>query len=452
MIAFSRGIGILLCCLVVSAMSPWCKGGDEPPCVTLLVQGIGPVASSKAAEASWGELKADAQGKFGWSGFVGQLIGQGWKFGGVFRSKSEQVREKDLDRLGASEGPCDFYVLASSIPAQEDGLVSRARELATAVAAVRKRTGARNVRLICYSAGGVAARLWMQGTLEECPYESGSVGHLITVATPHLGIGGVVGPLRDVWDRYKSLAPDSRLLQRINQELDLPTDARYTAVVIQGTGTSFSDTGRVYKRHLRLSADQVNSLPPLMRTGHDGVVHCLSAQLHLTPAAARYENSTDRGVEVVFCRLQRFHGDRAEDLTIHTAAMRDEALWRTLLSVLDVPQPVAEAGEQCSHEDAHRRWATQIALHLTELHVQLRHLTGKITRTEISRLQAMNVGLNECAIRWKCLCDTDVRRVFRGVESREYVATGSFELSFDRFGRPRRLVDLVVELLPVEGD
>lgn len=74
--------------------------------------------------------------------------------------------------------------------------------------------------------------------MNELAYESGSVCHLVTVATPHLGIGGVVAPVSRVWDRFASLASDSSLLRRINQDLDLPKDVRYTAVVIQGTGTS----------------------------------------------------------------------------------------------------------------------------------------------------------------------------------------------------------------------
>jgi hypothetical protein len=152
--------------------------------VTLLLQGAGPVISSRAGDETWGEYLPDADGRLRWTGFVGELVQRhGWKMGGVLRPQAEQVLPEHLDLLGSVPADqADLYILASSLPSQQDGIDSRARELASAVAMLRLRTGAQQVRLVAYSAAGVAARVWLQGGLANQPYQTGSVDRLICVA------------------------------------------------------------------------------------------------------------------------------------------------------------------------------------------------------------------------------------------------------------------------------
>lgn len=434
------------CLLLAGAVNLY---AEQSRCVALLMQGMGPVSSGNAAEHSWGSLEVDAQGRFCWSDFIGFTIARGQRFGGVLRSRSEQVTVADLDTLGAADnGTADFFLLASSITAQEDGLESRVRELATAVAAVQELSRCNRIRLVCYSASGLAARLWMQRAVDgEIPealhYRQGAVSHLITIATPHLGIGGAVGPVGRTWKRYAPLTPGSAMLRSINDTLDLPADVRYTSVVIQGTGSSFFDAGRSYHPYQRLSQQSLEALPPLMRYGHDGVVHALSAQLHLTPAAARYENATDRPVEVQFCRLSQPLGDRPADAAIHTQALRDPRLWG-LLNALMTKEPIdkfpeADGGALASDQ----LWPREIALHLAELHVQRRHLAGRIRRSEV---QALINGPDGQHWRWQCQCDVDVPIPLGNVRSVRYTVRGAFALTFDRFARPERLFETVVEV------
>jgi hypothetical protein len=470
-----RGIGWAACGLLLIGSGS--ARPDEAENVVLLAQGMGPVASSRAAEQSWGSLEPDRDGQLRWSGFVGFLIRRGYRFGGVLRSRSERVVPGDLDTLGArDDGHGDFYLLASSLPAQEDGLESRARELATAVAAVRRLSGRRPVCLMCYSASGIAARLWMQGAIRtpadqrsrrKCEEPSGgkepsgcfagtipdtsssngadrpgAVAHLVTVATPHLGAGGVAGPVTELWDRYRPLSAGSALLRRINRQLDLPAEVDYTSIVIQGTGTSLMDSGRRYARHLRGSAPPLEAIPPLLRGGHDGVVHTLSAQLHLTPAAARYENTTDRPVRVRFCQLGQALGDRPERIAIHNQAIREPELWSVLWEVIVGPRPRG-APKKATGAFCREEWARQIALHLAELHVQRRHLAGRIRASQVVALVPARDG---CRWSWQCRCQVDVCLPFVGEETVHDTVTGSFRLGFDRFGRPRQMFDAVVEV------
>lgn len=444
----SRTIAVSLmgCLLLGGAVQVY---ADQSRCVTLLVQGMGPISTSKAAEQSWGALEADAQGRFYWSGFIGFMIERGQRFGGVLRSRSEQVTAADVDTLGADpHGEADFYLLASSLAAQQDGLESRTRELAAAVGAVRELSGFASIRLVCYSASGVAARMWMQGALDgeirdDWRYRQGAVRHLVTVGTPHLGVGGAVGLASRAWSRYGALTPGSAVLGEINDRRDLPADARYTAVVIQGVGNLVFDAGRVYRPYLRLSSPAVDALPPLMRSGHDGVVHALSAQLHLTPAAARYEDATGQRVEVRFCRLSQSVGDRPEDVAIHNHAMRDPRLWELLHTLIRQDHPVESPAAHRGGLALRQSWARDIALHLAERHVQLRHLTGRIRRSEILVLIE---GSDGQPWRWKCRCEVETRNPLGHPRLVQYIVRGAFALTFDRFGRPERMSEAAVEV------
>jgi hypothetical protein len=438
---------LLLSLLMACSVSSLSAASSDSRGVTLLVQGAGPIPSLEAAEQTWGQLKVDVSRQLRWSGFVGHLVYQhGWKFGGVLRSHSEKVTSEQLDASSAvSGGRADFFLLASSLVAQQGGLESRAHELASAVSVVKKLTGARQIRLLCYSAGGISARIWLQNALAHAPYEKGTVSQLITVGTPHLGVGGVVQFVSRLRNYYAPLAPNSTLLQRINEELDLPSDVRFTSVVIQGTGPTLLDSGSSYQQYLRLSADQLARLPPLMQEGHDGVVHCLSAQLHLTPTAARYENRTNRPVDVVFCRLPLLYAETVENFTIHTLALRDERLWRTLSALIEPQLLQKESNVETRIQVARDDWAREIAMHHADCHIQERYVVGRIRCSELTHFElAKSKQTYRC--RWKSACKVEFPRLFHDAETRSYSVTGAFDLTYDRFGRPDCLSDSVIEI------
>jgi len=414
--------------------------------VTLLLQGAGPAVSSKASEETWGEYLPDAGGRLHWTGFAGYLVRQhGWRVGGVVRPRAEQVLAEHLDPMGAvPAGRADVYILASSLPAQEDGFDSRARELASAVAMLRSLTGARQIRLVAYSASGVAARIWMQGGLENQPYPPGSVDRLICVATPHLGVGTLARPAAWFWRRYGPLAPDSDALNRINRHLALPPDVRFIDVVIQSSAAPLVDSGRSYRPYVRLPETQVRGLPPLLRTGHDGVVHVLSAQLHLAPTAARYENETDQPIQVVVCTPPAGPGDDVRDLTLHTLALHDPSVWQTLWAVLNKPAGDEDAAWRERAAATRSEWTRQIVRHLAATAVQRRHPTGRIGATEIVRCEITERGAYGLGCAWQTQCETVVPRLFRDPDSRTCDVTGSLMLDFDRFQRPVALRESAV--------
>jgi hypothetical protein len=439
---------LLVLSILGSGRLPLAAAPHDARGVTLLLQGAGPAVSSKASEETWGEYLPDAGGRLHWTGFVGYLVRQhGWNIGGVVRPRAEQVLAEHLDPMGAAPaGRADVYILASSLPAQTDGLDSRARELASAVAMLRSLTGTPRIRLVAYSASGVAARIWMQGGLENQPYPPGSVDRLICVATPHLGVGTLARPAAWFWRRYGPLAPDSDALNRINRHLALPPDVRFIDVVIQSSAAPLVDSGRSYRPYVRLPETQVRGLPPLLGTGHDGVVHVMSAQLHLTPTAARYENETDQPIQVVVCTPPAGPVDDVGDLTLHTLALRDPSVWQTLRELLE--QPSADPDSLCAEAAAtvRRAWAEQIARHLAATTVQHRHPTGRIVAVEIVRCEITARDRHGLHCAWQAQCEIEVRRMFRQPDWQSCAATGSFTLDFDRFQRPIALRESATEV------
>jgi hypothetical protein len=441
-------IALLGLAILGPGRSPLAAAPHDARGVTLLLQGAGPMISSKAGEETWGEYLPAADGRLHWTGFIGYLAHQhGWSIGGVIRPRAEQVLPAHLDTLGAAPADrADVYLLASSLPAQTDGLDSRARELASAVGMLRSLTGARQIRLVAYSASGVAARVWMQGGLENQPYPPGSVAHLICVAAPHLGIGALARPAAFVAPRYGPLAPDSLVLSRINRELDLPCDVRYTDLVIQGFATPWADSGRIYLPYLRLPEPQIDAMPPLLRQGHDGVVHALSAQLRLTLAAARYENQTNRPVQVVVCQPRSRQPDDVRDLTLHTLALGDQTVWETLRAILDRPSGDEDGPQTGDAAATPSEWARQTARHLAATAVQRRHPTGRIGAVGIARCEITAQGRNRLRCAWQGACEITVPRLFRDPDFKTCDVMGSFVMDLDRFQRPAALQELAVEV------
>ena len=117
-------------------------------------------------------------------------------------------------------------VLVPSVDQNTGDLNVQAARLGDAVEEVLDRTGARSVDVVGYSAGGVVARLWVR--------EHGGdqqARRVLTLGAPHHGtqiaaLGAVIGCPR----ACRQLAPDSRLLARLNAGDETPPGVRWTAV------------------------------------------------------------------------------------------------------------------------------------------------------------------------------------------------------------------------------
>ncbi len=304
---------------------------EQPQMVTLLIQGAAPVISSTGAEEAWGRLGFNDDDSFRWTGFIGHFRGRGYRFGGIIRSSTEKQTRQQIDRLGADLSiEADYYLLASSVHAQQLGVESRAREIAAAVELLRSIHPQRKVCLVCHSAGGIAARLWIQGGLPNVPFPTESVGHVITIGTPHLGLSGLLSVAAQIRKEYRVLNPDSSLLTKLNKNLELPDNVAFTSIVLQGLSGGLADDGKELREHIDATGAEIRALPLLMSDGHDGIVHSLSAQLHLTATGGRYENRTNRPIRAIFCVMPIDHLDNPAYPSVHTAAMRRPELWKAL--------------------------------------------------------------------------------------------------------------------------
>jgi len=80
---------------------------------------------------------------------------------------------------------------------------------------------------------------------------------------------------------------------------------------------------------------------------------------------------------------------------------------------------------------------------LAELHVQRRHPTSRIRCSEILKLVQ---DLDVQRWRWQCECTLDTPIPFGNTQFIRRTVRGTFGLTFDRFGRVRRMCDLAVEV------
>ena len=400
----------------------------EPPSeITLFLQGYGPEITESAAEESWGRLTVDRDAQFLWTGLVGDLIHQhNWKFGGILRSQSATVTWGNLDARGAAADSGDFYVLASSVVSQQLGLESRAQEIATAVQSLHNATNAR-VRLVCYSASGVCARMWLQGALPTMPYQRGLVSEVITIATPHQGIGGWVRPAGHLIERYRPLLRGSELLRRLNDELDLPTDVRFKSIVLQSDRLENRAEIPVSRYAGCCTADELQGLPEVLRLGHDGVIDTLSAQLHLTRTAARYEQTVGHPVNVAVCLLNEPESSNLRELSLHTQCLSDSDFREFLYQELTSSRSQRQTQEQ---------WCRRIAEFSARTDLRDRQPNCRPVSCAVELKELDWQSKDKFRASWSATVDAIRSRLLKSDTQVELRDSGNLTVQFDRHARP----------------
>lgn len=409
---------------------------ERPRPVTLLLQGVGVIGDEHAAEKTWGALVADEDARLRWDGFLGYVTRESQlTIGGVIRPRSERVTDRDIDSLGAGITPRpDIYLLASSADTRSTGLLGRARELAATVTMLHRLTR-RPIRLVAYSASGVAARIWIQGLLPQLPFVEGVVSELITVATPHQGIGGFVSTASRAFDLYKPLIAESDLLEKLNGDCVLPKSVQFKSLYFAVTDASIDlPTGRNYQ--LNLTAEALERLPRIMRGGHDGCVDTLSAQLHLTRSGARYEHWNQACIESIPCVLLKRTNRTNSSVTAHVAGISDPHFQSILLNLLKADSNQSDAELQ---QD---RWLTELALFYAARAIRRKMPTATFrTEPKISVSQSVRSGWWI----WSYQSEIWIPQLFGDSRLETVSLTGSFELQFNALGRPDSIKNINVE-------
>jgi pimeloyl-ACP methyl ester carboxylesterase len=434
--------------LAVASRSAAAEPGDPaaPRPVTLLVQGIQWDIASKANV--WGRSIGEKPGVSRWSGAIGALETAGWRFGGVIqpRGVSFQLPES-LERAGtAGEAQsATLFELRFSPSAQSDGLAYKALELAACLRALRKFVGVDKVNVVAHSAGGLAARVYMQDALPGLEYAH-DIDRLITIGTPHLGsaLADSLGELLGA--RVAALANDSALIERLNLSLDLPTDALYASIVVRGFR---ADVGGEPDAYAALyDSEFLESLPLDFRTGGDEVVTTASQNLAIAKVARRYETESGRPVQFALVRVL---DPSIRDLSlagrrVHTTETQDpgviEAIERYLAADAPYWTGFADANEEAAWRMAQAR---QFALGVIEMAAKGQHALSEITQVDNVVLEDRGEvdGLRTYVI--SGVAHSKLKIV--GRRQREIFVSGELSLRFDRFGRPVESHDKV-ELVP----
>ena len=434
------GVCLLTLWLAIAIGTSVSAAAEAVPSVTLVLHGMSLQNDARAAETTWGKLQVEASGRLRWSGLVGYLRARGMSFGGTIRSQAEVIKlPRDLDTLGADKvGRADFYLLSSSLPCQENGLASQVHELASAIAELRRVTAAPRITLLAYSAGGVVARMYVQGAVHGVQREQ-QVDRLITIATPHLGLArGMRLACRINRERFRDLWADSRLLRRLNHELELPIDIAFCSVALRGVEDRVIESATDYQNVIRLPASEFRSLPPLLRSGSDGVAPTMSQLLHLTPTAARYESRTGRGIGLAVVSIaERFDRLQEGHLTIHTAGLERSELWSVVHQTM-TQDPVRGQPDRTERSRTQDHWARQIAEHLTQRAMKGSPLK-KVSGQRLLRWQVSQRSGSSLDVLWQSGFQVQQGWAFFGSRSRQIRVEGSIRLYFDRFDRPRQL-------------
>lgn len=160
---------------------------------------------------------------------------RGWRYGGHLTDA--------VQATGLIPGNSDFYVVSIGDPLIQGGLDAWGLELRLYLDRIkRNRTdGAHRFILVAHSAGGLAARAYLQGS----GYQQ-DVHHLITYGTPHNGTPGAVGrsfvewvscpdsPAFAVSQGIREMAPGSAFLRDLNGKT-LPDGVGFTSLIGRST-------------------------------------------------------------------------------------------------------------------------------------------------------------------------------------------------------------------------
>jgi len=164
-------------------------------------------------------------------------------------------------------GDCHLFWL---LAANTDGVAYKALELAESIKEIRRFTGARKVRVVAHSAGGIVARAYLQNALPGVRYR-GDVERLVTIATPHLGSAAAEHWGDYLGTRATSIKPDAALIRNLNSKFDLPDDVTFASIVVRGIAADARGDGRELDELVNHAL--LEPLPVEYRLGGDQVVH-----------------------------------------------------------------------------------------------------------------------------------------------------------------------------------
>ena len=320
---------------IMSLLPFQAEAASSPSSVpVLLVHGM--VYELGVEDTTWGKTYSRRDGRTGWTGMIGHLESKGLAYGGTIRASEGQIRlPGDLDMTGSYGSPHEarLFVLKFSKYANTDGVGYKAAELAAAISEVCRYTGAKKVRIVAHSAGGLVARVYLQNALPGVPYR-GDVDRLITVCTPHLG-----SALASHWGdflgtRATSIKPEAPLIRDLNAKFDLPSDVRFASIVVRALAADSRDEGE----ELDKLVDNLflKSMPPEYRRGGDEVVHVRSQNLRSAACAARYEKATGRPIQYVVVRVPDPTPDAISPkaVRVHMAAASDPTVQHLVAGML----------------------------------------------------------------------------------------------------------------------
>lgn len=381
----------------------------------------------------WGNCPEGSETR--WTGMIGFLQSQGMTYGGAICAKGGRLDLPEcFDCRGASAEArqADLFALRFSPSANVDGLALKALELAEAIKQVRRVTGAAKVRLVAHSAGGIVARVYLQSALPGVRYQD-DVDRLITLATPHLG-SALASHFGDfLGTRATSLQPEAPLIHDLNGKLDLPAGVKFASIVVRGIAADQRGEGEAYEE--LIDRDFLARLPVEYRLGGDQVVHVSSQNLRLAACAARYEQKTGRPVQYMLARVADPSPEDCwlRDTRVHVAAPRDPAVMNMVAGLLGDGAAMWQACEP-QRLASWVEWQARI------------HASGALEQYTIDEhpmSEVRNIQLQDFALK---SADGDTRHyAFSGktwsknrifpCRRRWMEASGTLDLTFDRFGR-----------------
>jgi len=402
------------------------------PLPILLVHGL--AWELERADPVWGELKSDNPNQPAWTGMIGFLESHGLAFGGEIQFGTGQLRlPEGLETRGVRVEPREARVfnVVFSARANTDGLAYKALELAEAIKQVCTLTGARKVRLLTHSAGGLVARAYLQGALPGVPY-AGNVDRLVTLNAPHLGsamamhFGDLLGT------RATSIQPDAPLVIQLNSQFELPVDVTFASIVIRGLGAD----ERGDSRSLDSLVDQewLAGLPLEYRTGGDQLIHVRSQNLRLARCAARYEQKTGRPIQYVLARVP-YPSGRVLPFRpyIHAVSPSNETVQELVLDLLADELPLWTPGDPEKLQPWIDRQARIHAQGIVEAQALSNHRVSEVSRIVLdtfrllgSRGESRQYEFSGRAYSTNLLFPSRKRWTF---------ARGTMDLTFDKFGR-----------------
>lgn len=404
----------------------------------LLVHGM--VWDLRAEDATWGNMVTRPDGRARWTGMIGHLDERGFAYAGTIHPNRGQIRlPDDLDITGSRVSPHEarLFVLKFSKYANTDGVGYKAAELAEAIRQICRYTGAKKIRLVAHSAGGLVARVYLQNALPGVPYR-GDVDRLITVGTPHLG-----SALASHWGdflgtRATSLQPEAPLIRDLNATFDLPHDVRFASIVVRALAADSRNEGEELDELVDM--EFLGEMPPEYLLGGDEVVHVRSQNLRAARCAARYEQATGHPIQYVAVRVPDPTPDALspKSIRVHMAAPSDPTVLHLVSGMLHDGTSLWRRSPP-DQLAAWMDWQARI------------HANGAIeayTLDDHPMSYVSHIRLEDFALD----SSKDGRRRYRfageawsenpwiPLRKRWTHASGRLDLAFDRFGRVRRAV------------